>query len=159
MVFEGIARALSFAHPLVEVGQCLWHIYRNVVLLARDKTRRSALLTEAKAIFEEKTLEPAQEKLKAFLSRWKEEEPEVCQSILRASGFGLNHLTSKLPFARRTTSHVERTNREFRRMYRPMEIFRSERYIQTYLDIWREKINSTYSGEDWLRKITLRMLN
>ncbi|MDI6690238.1 MAG: hypothetical protein QME54_07560, partial [Actinomycetota bacterium] len=66
--------------------------------LARDKTRRNALLSEAKAIFEEKTLEPAQEKLKAFLSRWRREEPEVCQSILRASGFGLNHLTYLISF-------------------------------------------------------------
>lgn len=119
---------------LVLDQRCIFHKLRNVADKAREdlggeahRQTRQELLKQAAAIYEAPDAAQARERLASFVSHWQEQAPKAVSTLQR--DFETTIAYYRLPeMARelvRTTSLLERANRELRRKFRQACCFSS----------------------------------
>ena len=150
---SGLEAALGTVHlgPGLLRQRCLFHALRNVrdavsgagIGRAEKRERRRELLAEAAAIWEAPDRSAAYERRSAFAAKWGEREPEAAATLGRAFAATLAYFEAAERGRERgeawerrhlrTTSALERLNRELRRQARRAGAFKSARGLAAAL--------------------------
>src|SRR5947209_18025293 len=149
----GEAVALVYGSKVIE-QRCLFHKLRNVADKGREdlkgeenKETRQQLLAEASAIYQAEDAAGARQRLAAFTQKWAEPAPKAVaclqrdfeQTIAFYALQGMNRETI------RTTSLLERTNRELRRKFRQAGSFGSSCGASVALYLQARRLNAGWS--------------
>ena len=114
--------------------RCIFHKLRNVADKCREelkgeanKETRKQLMEQASALYQAKSAQEARGRLVAFAEQWRARTPKVVATLERdfeqtIAYYALDGVASELI---RTTSLLERTNRELRRKFRQVCCFGS----------------------------------
>src|SRR6266487_1673584 len=143
----GAAVAQVYGTRVIE-QRCVFHKLRNVADKARedlsgeaDREQREQLLEQASAIYQAETPAQARERLRTVVNTWKEPAPKAMATLQRdfeqtIAFYALGGIARELV---RTTSLLERTNRELRRKFRQACCFSSRRgaEVAIYLQVPR----------------------
>lgn len=140
--------------------RCLFHKLRNVADRLREdlpgeahrQTRRSAL-EQAAAIYEAASAEQAHERLAAWVVTWQGQAPKAVATLQRAFGDTLAYYTlPTLPRELvRTTSLLERANRELRRKFRQAGCFSSRTGLEVAVYLRVQRFNARFANQSWSR--------
>ena len=153
-----LGEALAWVYGSTVLEQrCIFHKLRNVAEKCREelkgeahKETRKQLLEQASAIYQADSAAEARARLAAFAATWQARAPKAVAALARdfeqtIAYYALEGVARELI---RTTSLLERTNRELRRKFRQVCCFGSPKgaevaiYLQvkrlnTRSDIWR----------------------
>lgn len=153
---SGLAAALTTVYfgPDVELQRCLFHKLRNVWQAVRGEDgmtrqerqqRRTAVLADARAVYQHDTADACRQALTAFREKWAAAEPEAVATLERDFAQTLSYFRVRdRALARglvyrltclRTTSPLERVNRHFRRKARQVVIFHAEAGVTASLEL------------------------
>jgi transposase-like protein len=143
---------------LVLDQRCIFHKLRNVADKAREdlggeahRQTRQELLKQAAAIYEAPDAAQARERLASFVSHWQEQAPKAVSTLQR--DFETTIAYYRLPeMARelvRTTSLLERANRELRRKFRQACCFSSRQGAQVAIFLQVQRFNARWAKQSW----------
>jgi len=154
----GEAVALVYGGQVIE-QRCIFHKLQNV---HRDcsrptkedqagQTRRKAFLGEAQAIYQAESAEEALSRLKALEEKWVELEPKAVVTMGRdfEQTIAYYQLEPELQVLARSTSRLERTNRELRRKFNQVGSYGSERGASVGIYLQIERLNGQWVNESW----------
>jgi putative transposase len=161
----GLEAARKTHCPDVPLQRCIFHKLRNLLrdLIApegmdRVKARayRRAILAEASLIWQANGEPEAWQRYHAFCKKWQASQPKAVDTLQRDFELTLAFFDVQCQAARRgedwsptclrTTSHLERENRNFRRRFRQAVLFHSKDGLQAAIfqnHILREKMAAT----------------
>jgi hypothetical protein len=153
----GAAVAQVYGGLVIE-QRCIFHKLRNVADKAREdlpgedhRQSRQDLLKQAAAIYEAPTASQARERLASFVSHWQEQAPKAVSTLQR--DFETTIAYYQLPeMARhlvRTTSLLERANRELRRKFRQACGFSSRQGALLAIFLQGQRFNARWSRQTW----------
>jgi hypothetical protein len=153
----GAAVAQVYAGLVLE-QRCIFHKLRNVADKAREdlpgkdhRESRQELLKQAAAIYEAPTAAAAQKELASFVQHWQEQAPKAVSTLQH--DFETTIAYYQLPeMARelvRTTSLLERANRELRRKFRQACGFSSRQGALVAIFLQVERFNARWSKQTW----------
>ena len=133
---------------------CIFHKLKNVNAACSPslapETKRE-LMGQAKGIYQAPAAEVARELLAKWVTKWGEVEPKAVASLQRAFEQTLTYysLGAAVGQLARTTSLLERTNRELRRKFRQVGVWGSEvgAAAGTYLQVAR--LNTWWAKGSW----------
>jgi putative transposase len=153
----GEALALVYGASVVE-QRCIFHKLRHVADKCREelkgdanKETRKQLLEQASAIYQADSAVEARTRLAAFAPSWRTRTPKTVATLERGFeqtiayytlGGGARELI-------RTTSLLERTNRELRRKFRQACCFGSSKGAEVALYIQIKRLNARWSKQTW----------
>lgn len=145
----GLAAARQIYCPTVPLQRCTFHKVRNlmrdlVVPEDGDRVRaqadRQAILEEARAIWQADGEPQAWQRYHAFCKKWQEAQPKAVRTLQRDFELTLSFFWVQTQAAERgevwpatalrTTSHLERENRNFRRRLRQAVLYHSLEGLQ-----------------------------
>ena len=138
--------------------RCLFHILRNVADKCLSKFKEEELkaekqhfLKQASAIYQADSAEQARERLAAWAESWRERAPNSVATLER--DFEQTIAYYRLPeLARqwvRTTSLLERTNRQLRRKFRQVGSFGSQKGAEVALYLQVKRLHARWSKQSW----------
>ncbi len=114
--------------------RCSFHTLRNVSdkCAGLDREAKKALLEQASAVYQALTASEARARLLAFGERWKTTQPQAVTTFERECEQTIRYyaLEGRVGEVVRTTSRLERTNRELRRKFRQVGCFSSPRGLR-----------------------------
>ena len=151
----GLGEALSYVYDKTIADQrCIVHKLKNVndacLPNLAPETKRE-LMGQAKAIYQAPAAEAAGELLAKWVTKWGEVEPKAVASLQRDFEQTLTYysLEARVRHLARTTSLLERTNRELRRKFRQVGMWGSEAgaVAGTYLQVAR--LNTWWAKGSW----------
>jgi putative transposase len=149
----GEALALVYGSRLIE-QRCLFHKLRNVADKSREdltgekqKATRKQLLADASDIYQAESAAGARERLGAFVQKWEEQAPKAVATLQRdfeqtIAFYVLEGISRQII---RTTSLLERTNRQLRRKFRQACSFASQRGAEVALYLQAQRLNARWS--------------
>jgi putative transposase len=149
----GEAVALVYGSKVIE-QHCIFHKLRNVADKSREdlkgeehKATRQQLLAEASAIYEAKNAQGARERLAAFVQKWSEFASKAVACLQRdfeqtIAFYALQGFSRQII---RTTSLLERTNRQLRRKFRQAGSFGSSSGASVALFLQAQRLNAGWS--------------
>jgi putative transposase len=155
----GLGRAveLVYAHSVID-QRCIFHKLKNV----RDKCRtelkgddhqeqRRQALQEAKAVYQAESAEQAQERLAVWSMRWGGMAPESVATFERDFDATIAfYQLEALPLQWvRSTSLLERVNRQLRRKFRQALSFGSEVGAEVALYLQVQRLHSQWNHTSW----------
>jgi putative transposase len=149
----GEALALVYGTSVLE-QRCLFHKLRNVADKCREdlkgeerKEERKQLLADAQHIYQAESAAQARDRLAAFADRWAERAPKAVATCERdfeqtIAYYALEGIPRELI---RTTSLLERTNRELRRKFRQVGSFGSQKGAEVALYLQVQRLNARWA--------------
>lgn len=151
----GEAVALVYGSQVIE-QRCLFHKLRNVTDACRSdfkgeekKAEKQQFLEQASAIYDAPCAEEARERLLTCADTWREQTPKGVATLER--DFEQTIAYYRLPdVARtwtRTTSLLERTNRQLRRKFRQVGSFASEKGAEVAVYLQVQRLNARWSKD------------
>jgi hypothetical protein len=145
----GLEAARQIYCPDVPLQRCIFHKLRNVVrdLVAPDEMDRQAardyrqtILDEARLIWQAEGEIQAWQRYHAFCNKWQSTQPKAVRTLQRDFELTLSFFEVEAqalergevwqPTCLRTTSHLERENRNFRRRLRLAVLFQSQQGLE-----------------------------
>jgi putative transposase len=152
---EAIARV--YGSTVLE-QRCIFHKLRNVADKCREelkgetnKETRKQLMERASAIYQAESAEEARGRLAAFAEQWRARTPKAVATLERdfeqtIAYYALDGVTRELI---RTTSLLERTNRELRRKFRQVCCFGSPTGAEVANYIQVKRLNARWAKQPW----------
>ncbi len=149
----GEAVALVYGSQVIEQC-CLFHKLRNVADKSREdlkgdenKETRQLLLADASAIYQAEDAAGARQRLVAFVQKWAQAAPKAVACLQRdfeqtIAFYALQGFAQKII---RTTSLLERTNRQLRRKFRQAGSFGSLRGASVAFYLQVQRLNAGWS--------------
>lgn len=155
----GLGEALALVYgTTVPEQRCIFHTLQNVSKKSRtelkgkeNQEQRKRLMEQAAAIYQAETSTEAQARLTRWAGQWREQVPQSVATLERdfaqtlvfyeISGLDLTWL--------RTTSLLERTNRELRRKFRQVVTFGSLRGAEAAIYLQVRRLHARWAGETW----------
>jgi putative transposase len=153
----GEAIAWVYGSTVLE-QRCIFHKLRNVSDKCREelkgeahKETRKQLIEQASAIYQAESAQEARERLAAFAQQWQAHAPKTVATLERdfeqtIAYYALDGVTRELI---RTTSLLERTNRELRRKFRQVCCFGSPTGAEVAIYIQVKRLNARWSKHTW----------
>lgn len=155
----GLGQALSLIYGSTVIDQrCIFHKLKNV----RDKCRtelkgeehkeeRKQLMQQASAVYDAETAEQARASLEAWAETWRELAPKSVETFERdfdttIAYFQLQGLTRQWI---RSTSLLERVNRQLRRKVRQALSFASLKGAEAALYLQVQRLHARWADETW----------
>jgi Transposase, Mutator family len=155
----GLGQALHAVYGSTVVDQrCIFHKLKNV----RDKCRtelkgeehkeeRKQLMQQASAVYDAETAEQARASLKAWAETWREKAPKSVETFERdfdttIAYFQLQGLTRQWI---RSTSLLERVNRQLRRKIRQALSFASLKGAEAALYLQVQRLHARWADQSW----------
>ena len=113
----------------------------------QHKETRKQLLADASQIYQAESAAGAHERLCAFAQKWEEQAPKAVATLHRdfeqtIAFYALEGLPREII---RTTSLLERTNRQLRRKFRQACSFASQRGAEVALYLQAQRLNARWS--------------
>lgn len=149
----GEAVALVYGSQVIE-QRCLFHKLRNVADKSREdlkgdqnKETRQQLLADASAIYQAEDAAGARQRFVAFVQKWAGAAPKAVACLQRdfeqtIAFYALQGFAQKII---RTTSLLERTNRQLRRKFRQANSFGSVRGASVAFYLQAQRLNAGWS--------------
>ena len=153
----GEALALVYGSTVLE-QRCIFHKLQNVSTKCRSELKgkdhrdlRKQLLEQAAAVYQAETASEARTLLAQWGKRWREQAPQSVATLERDFEQTLVfYALSGLPLQWiRTTSLLERTNRELRRKFRQVVTFGSHTGAEVAVYLQVQRLHARWSGESW----------
>jgi putative transposase len=153
----GEALAWVYGASLLE-QRCIFHKLRNVADKCREelkgedhKETRAQLLEQAKAIYQAESAQEARTRLAIFADTWRTRTPKTVATLERdfeqtIAYYALEGLARELI---RTTSLLERTNRELRRKFRQVGCFSSLKGAEVAIYLQVQRLHARWSKQTW----------
>lgn len=146
---QGLLEALYMVYPNVPKQRCIFHKIQNIADHLREAARRRAILADASAIYDDlRTPYQANCRLKSWIERWKEREPEAVRNFAYDFELTLTYLNEPARWHSRlkTTNPIERFIRELNKKFRKVGIWPSPQSWEraTYL-VWRKLKTDGYA--------------
>jgi transposase-like protein len=138
--------------------RCIFHKLRNVADKCREdlkgkanKETRKLLLEQANAIYQANSAAEARARLVAFAASWHVRAPKAVATLERdfeqtIAYYALEGVACELI---RTTSLLERTNRELRRKFRQVCCFGSLKGAEVAIYLQFKRLNARWSKKTW----------
>jgi putative transposase len=154
-----LGEAVAWVYGTTVIEQrCIFHKMRNVADKCREelkgeqkKEERKKVLTQVSAIYQAESATQARERLATFADTWRGRIPKTVATLQR--DFEQTIAYYKLPgVARelvRTTSLLERTNRELRRKFRQVCCFGSPTGAEVAIFLQVKRLNARWSKQSW----------
>ena len=119
---EGLIDALRWVWPMTKTQLCAVHHLRNVGHNIRARHVRAKVLRQAKTVYTAKNRQQAIDRAKALAKRWEHCEPMAIRRFMRRLDDTLNFMDfpQELWFMLKSTNHLERYFREWRRRLKSM---------------------------------------
>jgi putative transposase len=138
----------------MEVDKC--------VGLAREDKKQ--FLEQARTVYQAKTAPEAYERLSAFAQQWRATQPQAVATFEHEfeQTIGYYALKGDVREVVRTTSLLERTNRELRRKFRQVGCFGSPRGAEVAVYIQVTRLNAQWAKSSWWEassSLALALLN
>lgn len=138
--------------------RCVFHKLRNVADKCRSEFKgkeqqqeKQQFLEQARAIYQAASAEQAKERLAACVQTWRARAPESVATLER--DFEQTIAYYRLPeVARewmRTTSLLERTNRQLRRKFRQAGSFGSQKGAEVAIYLQVKRLNAHWAKKTW----------
>jgi len=155
----GLGEALAFVYGSTVLEQrCLFHKLRNVADKARSELKgeekreeRKQLLEQASAIYQAESAAQARERLARWAEQWRECAPKAVATLER--DFEQTLVYYSLPSVARewirTTSLLERTNRQLRRKFRQAVTFGSHKGAEVAIYLQVQRLHAHWADESW----------
>jgi putative transposase len=153
----GKALAQVYGSSVLE-QRCIFHKLLNVADKCREdlkgqekKEERQQLLEQARAIYQAQSATQARMRLAAFADTWRERAAKTVATLERdfeqtIAYYALPGVTRELI---RTTSLLERTNRELRRKFRQVCCFGSLKGAQVTIYLQVKRLNARWAKQTW----------
>jgi putative transposase len=153
----GEALALVYGSTVLE-QRCLFHKLRNVADKCREelkgeanKETRKQLMEQASAIYQAESAPEARARLATFAATWRARTPKTVATFERdfeqtIAYYALEGVARELI---RTTSLLERTNRELRRKFRQACCFGSLKGAEVAIYLQVERLNARWAKQPW----------
>jgi putative transposase len=153
----GEAIAWVYGSTVLE-QRCIFHKLRNVADKCREelkgdakKETRKLLMEQASAIYQAESAEEARQRLTAFADAWRARTPKTVATLERdfeqtIAYYALEGVARELI---RTTSLLERTNRELRRKFRQVCGFGSPTGAEVAIYVQVKRLNARWSKQTW----------
>jgi len=155
----GLGQALSKVYGSTVVDQrCIFHKLKNVADKCRTdlkgdehKEERKQLMQQASAVYDAETAEQARESLQAWAHTWREKAPKSVETFERdfdatIAYFQLEGLTREWI---RSTSLLERVNRQLRRKFSQALTFGSLKGAEVALYLQIQRLHARWAGQCW----------
>jgi putative transposase len=155
----GLGEALALVYGATVLDQrCLFHKLRNVADKARSELKgaenreeRKQLLEQARGIYQAESAAQAHERLAGWVEQWRERAPQAVATLER--DFEQTLVYYSLPSVARewlrTTSLLERTNRELRRKFRQALTFGSPRGAEVAIYLQVQRLHAQWTDASW----------
>ncbi|HLZ61492.1 MAG TPA: transposase [Ktedonosporobacter sp.] len=155
----GLGEALALVYgATVREQRCIFHKLQNVSTKARSELKgnekreeRKQLMEQAAAIYQASIADEARQRLTQWHTKWQEHAPQAVVTLTRdfeqtlvffsISGLALEWI--------RTTSLLERTNRELRRKFRLAVTFGSRNGAEVAVFLQVRRLHARWAGESW----------
>jgi putative transposase len=153
----GEAIAWVYGSTVIE-QRCIFHKLRNVADKCREelkgeakKETRKLLMEQASAVYQAESAQEARERLATFAHTWRARTPKTVATLERdfeqtIAYFALEGVARELI---RTTSLLERTNRELRRKFRQVCCFGSPTGAEVAVYLQVKRFNARWSKQTW----------
>jgi putative transposase len=153
----GEAVAWVYGATLVE-QRCIFHKMRNVADKCREelkgekkKEERKQFMTQVSAIYQAESAPQARARLVTFAQTWRARTPKTVATLERdfdqtIAYYALEGVARELV---RTTSLLERTNRELRRKFRQVCCFGSSKGAEVAIFLQVKRLNAHWSKQTW----------
>lgn len=151
---EGLEQALDYVYGSALIQQrCIFHKLRNVSdkCVGLDREDKQQFMEQARAVYQAKTASQAQAGLATFAEQWRARQPQAVATFEREFEQTIQYYSLK-GIARevvRTTSLLERTNRELRRKFRQAGCFGSPRGAEVAVYIQVSRLNAQWASASW----------
>lgn len=151
---EGLEQALDYVYGSALVQQrCIFHKLRNVSnkCVGLDRERKKSFLEQAAAVYQATSAPEAQAQLAAFGEQWRPTQPQAVATFEREFEQTIRYYSLE-GMARevvRTTSLLERTNRELRRKFRQVGCFSSPKGAEVAVYIQVTRLNAQWAKTTW----------
>ncbi len=146
--------------------RCIFHKLRNVSnkCVGLDRERKKSLLEQAAAVYQAPTASEARARLLVFGQRWQATQPQAVATFEREFEQTIQYysLEGMVREVVRTTSLLERTNRELRRKFRQVGCFGSPRGAEVAVYIQVTRLNAQWARSSWWEvsgSLALALLN
>jgi putative transposase len=155
----GLGEALAFVYGSTVLDQrCLFHKLRNVADKARSELKgeekreeRKQLVAQASAIYQAESAAQAWERLAKWAQDWRERAPKAVATLER--DFEQTLVYYSLPSVTcewiRTTSLLERTNRQLRRKFRQAVTFGSRTGAEVAIYLQVQRLHAHWTQASW----------
>jgi hypothetical protein len=151
---EGLEQALDYVYGSALVQQrCIFHKLRNVSdkCVGLDRAGKKSLLEQAAAVYEATSASEARARLAAFGEQWRLTQPQAVATFEREfeqtiRSYALEGMVREVV---RTTSRLERTNRELRRKFRQVGCFSSPKGAEVAVSIQVTRLNAQWAKTTW----------
>jgi transposase-like protein len=151
---EGLEQALDYVYGSALLQQrCIFHKLRNVSgkCVGLDRKEKKLLLEQAAAVYQATSAPEAQARLAAFAEHWRPTQPQAVATFEHEFEqtiryFSLDGIVREVV---RSTSRLERTNRELRRKFRQVGCFSSPRGAEVAVYIQVTRLNAQWARTSW----------
>ena len=152
---EGLEQALDYVYGSALVQQrCIFHKLRNVSnkSVGLDRDGKKSLLEQAAAVYEAASAAEAQARLVAFGEQWRPTQPQAVATFEHEFEHTIRYyaLEAMVREVVRTTSLLERANRELRRKFRQVGCFSSPTGAEVAVYIQVTRLNAQWSKLDFV---------
>ena len=154
-----LGEAIAWVYGTTVIEQrCIFHKLRNVADKCREelkgeanKETRKQLLEQASALYQVESAREARGRLAAFAQQWRAQTPKAVATLERdfeqtIAYYALDGVARELI---RTTSLLERTNREVRRKFRQVCCFGSPTGAEVAIYVQVTRLNARWSKQTW----------
>lgn len=152
---SGLGEAISYVYGTSVADQrCIFHKRGNVSDACSPEMSaetKKELMGQAKGIYEAKSAEAARRLLANWGEKWQAVAPKAVASLGRdfeatVVYYSLEEAVAKLA---RTTSLLERTNRELRRKFRQVGVWGSEKGVKAGVFLQVARLNTRWAKGSW----------
>ncbi len=151
---EGLEQALDYVYGSALVQQrCIFHKLRNVSdkCSGLDRAGKKPFMEQATAVYQATSAQEARARLAAFAEHWRLTQPQAVATFEREFEQTIRYysLDGMVREVVRTTSRLERTNRELRRKFRQVGCFSSPRGTEVAVYIQVTRLNAQWAKASW----------
>ncbi|WP_040445441.1 transposase [Ktedonobacter racemifer] len=153
----GEALALVYGATVLE-QRCIFHKLHNVATKCRSELKgkeqrdlRKQLMEQAALVYQAENASNARLRLARWGEQWREQAPQSIATLERdfEQTLVFYSLSGLAPVWIRTTSLLERTNRELRRKFRQAVTFGSQRGAEVAIYLQVRRLHARWIGQDW----------
>jgi transposase-like protein len=147
---EGLEQALAYVYGSVLVQQrCIFHKLRNVSdkCAGLDRAGKKLFMEQAAAVYQATSASEARARLAAFAEHWRPTQSQAVATFEQTIRYyALEGMVREVV---RTTSRLERTNREVRRKFRQVGCFSSPKGAELAVYIQVTRLNAQWAKMSW----------
>ena len=155
----GLKQAIELVYGSKVIDQrCIFHKLQNVLKACRKdlpgdehKEEKRRLMQEASAVYEAESAQQATERLAAWASPWREQAPQAAATFERdfEATLGYYQLEGLTRSWVRSTSLLERVNRQLRCKFRQALAFGSRSGAEVALYLQIQRLHAQWADESW----------